>query len=57
MSHRVVIADDEPNLVTGIQVQDDGTSTVTRDVAAECFFHDCEPAATAAALRTWCCST
>jgi pimeloyl-ACP methyl ester carboxylesterase len=43
--------DEEPNLVTGIQVQDDGTSTVARDVAAECFFHDCEPAAAEAALE------
>jgi pimeloyl-ACP methyl ester carboxylesterase len=42
--------DEGPNLVTGIQVQDDGTSTVARDIAAECFFHDCEPAATEAAL-------
>jgi pimeloyl-ACP methyl ester carboxylesterase len=39
-----------PNLADGIEVADDGTSTVSRAVAAECFFHDCDPATTDAAL-------
>jgi pimeloyl-ACP methyl ester carboxylesterase len=42
--------DEGPNLVTGIQTRDDGTSTIARDVASECFFHDCDPAAAGAAL-------
>src|SRR4051794_17671818 len=43
--------DEGPNLANGIQAQDDGTSTIAREVASECFFHDCDPAATAAALE------
>ncbi len=42
--------DEGPNLADAIQMQDDGTSTVARELAAECFFHDCDPIATAAAL-------
>jgi pimeloyl-ACP methyl ester carboxylesterase len=42
--------DEGPNLADAIRMQDDGTSTLARDLAAECFFHDCDPAATAAAL-------
>jgi pimeloyl-ACP methyl ester carboxylesterase len=39
-----------PNLADGIEAHDDGTSTVTREIAAQCFFHDCDPADAAAAL-------
>jgi pimeloyl-ACP methyl ester carboxylesterase len=40
-----------PNLADAIRMHDDGTSTLAPELAAPCFFHDCDPAATAAALE------
>src|SRR3954454_10384245 len=40
--------DEGPNLAEGIQAHDDGTATVERDIAAACFFHDCDPSTAAA---------